>query len=175
MDNNNEALDAKFNEMTAKILKKYRKKSGLSLEEVVQKMENPITRQSLFKYENNLARIKNNTFADICKVYNLDPQKVIMEINYAVMNVAHKIHNETDETVEFPIINPSNGEKIYAYTNTPTNEEINKIIKSYDNFDELELLFDKNKNILTDRDKNIIKTIIEERKKEIDKELGEDE
>ena len=43
------------------------------------------------------------------------------------------------------------------------------------NFDELELLFDKHKDILTDRDKNIIKTIIEERKKEIDKELGEDE
>ena len=42
-------------------------------------------------------------------------------------------------------------------------------------FDELELLFDKHKDILTDRDKNIIKTIIEERKKEIDKELGEDE
>ena len=41
------------------------------------------------------------------------------------------------------------------------------------NFDETELLFDKHKDILTDSDKNIIKTIIEERKKEIDKELGE--
>lgn len=40
-------------------------------------------------------------------------------------------------------------------------------------FDELELLFDKNKNILTESDKAVIKTIIEERKKEIDKELGE--
>ncbi len=42
-------------------------------------------------------------------------------------------------------------------------------------FDELELLFDKHKDILTDSDKNIIKTIIEERKKEIDKELGEND
>ncbi len=39
--------------------------------------------------------------------------------------------------------------------------------------DELELLFDKHKNVLTDHDKILIKTIIEERKKEIDKELGE--
>lgn len=39
------------------------------------------------------------------------------------------------------------------------------------NFDELELLFDKHKDILTDSDKAVIKTIIEERKKEIDKEL----
>lgn len=40
-------------------------------------------------------------------------------------------------------------------------------------FDELGILFDKNKKYLTESDKNIIKTIIEERKKEIDKELGE--
>ena len=42
-------------------------------------------------------------------------------------------------------------------------------------FDETEMLFDKYKSILSDSDKNIIKTIIEERKKEIDKELKEDE
>lgn len=39
--------------------------------------------------------------------------------------------------------------------------------------DELELLFDKHKDVLTDSDKTLIRTIIEERKKEIDKELGE--
>ena len=42
-------------------------------------------------------------------------------------------------------------------------------------FDELEVLFDKHKDILTDDDKEYIKFIIEKRKKEIDKELGEDE
>ena len=41
-------------------------------------------------------------------------------------------------------------------------------------FDELELLFNKHKDILSEKDKAIIKTIIEERIKEIDKELGED-
>lgn len=40
-------------------------------------------------------------------------------------------------------------------------------------FDELDLLFDKHKDILTESDKTLIKTIIEQRKKEIDKELGE--
>ena len=39
--------------------------------------------------------------------------------------------------------------------------------------DEVELLFDKNKNILTQDDKDYIKFIIEKRKKDIDKELGE--
>ena len=40
-------------------------------------------------------------------------------------------------------------------------------------FDELEILFSKNKDILTDDDKEYIKFIIEKRKKEIDKELNE--
>lgn len=40
--------------------------------------------------------------------------------------------------------------------------------------DEVELLFDKHKDILTQDDKDYIKFIIEKRKKEIDKELGEE-
>lgn len=41
--------------------------------------------------------------------------------------------------------------------------------------DEIELLFSKNKDILTDEDKEYIRFIIEKRRKEIDKELGEDD
>ncbi len=41
-------------------------------------------------------------------------------------------------------------------------------------FDETEVLFDKYKDVLSESDKNIIKAIIEERKKEIDKELDSD-
>lgn len=40
------------------------------------------------------------------------------------------------------------------------------------NPDELDVLFDKHKDILTDDDKETIKFIIEKRKREIDKELG---
>lgn len=46
-------------------------------------------------------------------------------------------------------------------------------IKNENSFDELEILFDKHKDILTQDDKDYIKFIIEKRKKEIDKELGE--
>lgn len=48
-------------------------------------------------------------------------------------------------------------------------------LKNNTNFDELEILFDKNKDILTDDDKEYIKFIIEKRKKEIDKELEKNE
>ena len=50
--------------------------------------------------------------------------------------------------------------------------------KKYDekenSFDELDILFSKHKDILTDEDKEYMKFIIEKRKREIDKQLGED-
>lgn len=47
--------------------------------------------------------------------------------------------------------------------------------ESSKNFDELELLFSKNKDILTDEDKEYMKFIIEKRRREIDKQLGDNE
>jgi len=41
-------------------------------------------------------------------------------------------------------------------------------------FDELDILFQKHKDILTDEDKEYMRFIIEKRRKEIDKQLGED-
>ena len=43
-----------------------------------------------------------------------------------------------------------------------------------DKFDEFEILFDKYKEVLTESDKEHIKFIIEQRQKEIDRELGEE-
>ncbi len=42
-------------------------------------------------------------------------------------------------------------------------------------FDELDILFSKHKDILTEEDKEYMRFIIEKRKREIDKQLGEDE
>ena len=47
-------------------------------------------------------------------------------------------------------------------------------IKKNNEDNEFDILFDKHKDVLTESDKTIIKTIIEQRKKEIDKELGEE-
>lgn len=65
--------------------------------------------------------------------------------------------------------------------------KISKYLNIYDDFitkdltiennnqmSQQEILFDKSKDLLTESDWNIINTIIEQRKKEIDKELGED-
>ncbi|MBQ4263089.1 MAG: helix-turn-helix transcriptional regulator [Bacilli bacterium] len=45
-------------------------------------------------------------------------------------------------------------------------------IKENNILSEFDLLFDKHKDILSESDKNIIKAIIEQRKKEIDREQG---
>lgn len=47
-------------------------------------------------------------------------------------------------------------------------------ITSKNSFDELEILFNKNKDILTDDDKEMIKFMIEKRKREIDKQLDKE-
>ena len=65
--------------------------------------------------------------------------------------------------------------KLADVLNVDVKDLISKNYNSDSNtFDEVGILFDKNKEILTESDKQIIKTIIEQRKKEIDKELGED-
>lgn len=46
------------------------------------------------------------------------------------------------------------------------------LTQEQDCFDEIEILFANNKDVLTEDDKEYIKFIIEKRRKEIDKELG---
>lgn len=55
-------VDKKFNEIVSNILKEERLKKGYSLEYVANKMNNSITRQALYKYEKNTARMKIKTF-----------------------------------------------------------------------------------------------------------------
>lgn len=65
--------------------------------------------------------------------------------------------------------------KLSNYFNVSVDDLLSKDLRFEENsFDELEVLFDKHKDILTEDDKEYIKFIIEKRKKEIDKELGED-
>lgn len=61
---------------------------------------------------------------------------------------------------------------IANYLNLTVDDLINKDLTTKNNdYDELEVLFNKSKAILSESDKAVIKTIIEERRKAIDKEL----
>ena len=65
--------------------------------------------------------------------------------------------------------------KLSDYFNLPMDVFVGKDLRlnNSNEYDELDMIFNKHKDILTESDKNIIKTIIEQRKKEIDKELVE--
>ena len=66
--------------------------------------------------------------------------------------------------------------KLSDYFNVPMDSLVGKDLRNQsDSLDELDILFDKNKDILTEADKNIMKAIITERRKQIDKELRENE
>lgn len=100
---------------------------------------------------------------------NLTQEDVAKIVNKSRVLVSQWESDERDITVEDII-------KLSDYFNLQMDALVGKDlrIKNENSFDELELLFDKHKDILTQDDKDYIKFIIEKRKKEIDKELGED-
>lgn len=105
---NDENLDYQLNKIASNIIKEKRLSKGYSLEEVVKKMNDTISRQMLFKYENNLARMKNKVFQDICCALGLDPSSVWEEINSSFMSNLNfdngTIVNTNNDTVQIPVL-----------------------------------------------------------------------
>ena len=65
--------------------------------------------------------------------------------------------------------------KLSDYFNIPMDLLVGKDLRIKENdFDETEILFNKYKEILTEDDKEMIRFVVEKRKKEIDKQLGEE-
>lgn len=83
---NDENLDYQLNKIASIVIKEKRLQKGYSLEEVANKLNNIITRQSLYRYENNEARMKNNIFKKICLALNENPSDVWEEINNRFLN-----------------------------------------------------------------------------------------
>lgn len=65
-------------------------------------------------------------------------------------------------------------EMLSIYFNINKSDLIEDKNKQNEQLDELDILFSKHKDILTDEDKEYMKFIIKKRKREIDKQLGED-
>lgn len=115
-----ENLDNKFNQEVGSILKKHRIEKGYSLEELAKKLNNTITRQALFKYENNEARIKIKTFKEICKALNLDPDDIIEEIaqkTYISIYTNSDYENIQKEIIDNILKNEMSNKKISFYYN----------------------------------------------------------
>ena len=116
-----------------------------------------------------MARFFNKNLKYIRQKKGISQQEMADKLKLDRSTISRWENNDMDATVE-------NAIQVADMFNIPIADFVGKDLTEIDNcnFSELELLFDKNKNILTDDDIEYIKFIIEKRKKEIDKELGKD-
>ena len=117
-----------------------------------------------------MARFFNKNLKYIRQQRGISQQELADKLKIDRSTISRWENDEMDVTV-------GNALQIADFFNIPMKELTGKDLTVNDNnsFDELDVLFDKHKNILTDDDKEYIKFIIEKRKKEIDKELGEND
>lgn len=103
---NDENLDFKLNKIASIVIKEKRIKKGYSLDDVVNKLGNIITKQSLFRYENNEARMKNKIFKKICFALDEDPNEVWEEINNRFLNnltFDNAEYVDTSDIIQIPV------------------------------------------------------------------------
>lgn len=105
---NNENIDFKLNEIASGVIKRKRLNKGYSLDDVVNKLNNIITKQSLYRYESNEARMKNNIFKKICLALDENPADVWNEINDLFISEITfdnaKILSTTSDTIQIPVL-----------------------------------------------------------------------
>lgn len=96
----------------------------------------------------------------------ISQQELADKLNLDRSTISRWENDEMDVTV-------GNAIAVSNYLNIPIEELTSKDLTTDEQptFDELELLFNKNKDILTDDDKETMRFIIEKRKREIDKQL----
>lgn len=105
---NDENLDYQLNKMASIVIREKRNKKNLSLDEVVNKLNNIVTKQSLYRYENNEARMKNSIFKKICLALGENPSDVWEEINNRFLNTldfdnAALVDIDSD-TIQIPVL-----------------------------------------------------------------------
>lgn len=115
-----------------------------------------------------MERFFNKNLKHIRQQRNISQQELADKLNLDRSTISRWENDEMDVTV-------GNALQVANYFNIPIEDLTGKDLTDDNNktFDELELLFDKNKDILTDEDKEYMKFIIEKRKREIDKQLGD--
>lgn len=117
-----------------------------------------------------MVRFFNKNLKFIRQQRGISQQELAEKLKLDRSTISRWENDEMDVTV-------GNAIQVADYFNIPIEEFTGKDLSTINlnNFDELELLFSKNKDILTEDDKETMKFIIEKRKREIDKMLDGDE
>lgn len=114
-----------------------------------------------------MAEFLNRNVKFLRTLKGLSQQELADKIGIDRSTISRIENNEIETTVD-------NAIKISDIFDIPLASLTGKdltIESNNNNFDELELLFSKHKDILTEDDKETVKFIIEKRKREIDKQL----
>lgn len=115
-----------------------------------------------------MAEFLNNNIKYLRNINKLSQQELADKVGIDRSTISRIENNEIETTI--PI-----AEKLAKNLNVSFSDLVSRDLTSETpKFDELEILFNKNKDILTNDDKEMIKFMIEKRKKEIDKQLGEE-
>jgi transcriptional regulator with XRE-family HTH domain len=117
-----------------------------------------------------LARFFNKNLKFVRQQKGISQQELANKLNLDRSTISRWENDEMDITV-------SNAIQIADYFNIPIEDFTSKDLSTSNEnkmFDEIDVLFNKNKDFLTEDDKDYIKYIIEKRKKEIDKQLGDE-
>ncbi len=77
--NANNPIDNDFHKVISDAIKQARKNKGYSLEAVVKKMKTPVSRQALYKYEQNKDHLKRENFKDLCNILDLNPHLILLQ------------------------------------------------------------------------------------------------
>ena len=87
-------LDKEFNRIVGEVLKQKRERKGYSLQELSNKINNKVSRQTLYKYENNQSNIRNGIFILVCKALGESPGDVFEEISLKYMRLVDQIKDK---------------------------------------------------------------------------------
>lgn len=150
--------------ITVETLKKIAKTMGMSINDLL--IQSGDVKLNDLQFDNNIIKI-NNFFGTNLKYlreqHNYTKKELADKLKVNQSTIARWENNEMSATVD-------NAYDVASFFNITVDDltGIDLKKKSINPMDELELLFSKNKDILTDDDKEYIKFIIEKRKKEID-------
>lgn len=112
-----------------------------------------------------MAEFLNNNIKYLRNLNKISQQELADSVGIDRSTISRIENNEIETTI--PI-----AEKLAKNLNISFSDLVSRdLTNEASKFDELEVLFNKNKDILTDDDKEMIKFMIEKRKKEIDKQL----
>lgn len=80
-----ELVDEQFNVIVGNVLREKRLKKGYSYQELSNKIDNIVTKQTLSNYEKCLTKIRIDKFIAICKALGESPANVWEEISLKYM------------------------------------------------------------------------------------------